>query len=152
MRRKQHLKIIILVICILSVFLFSIRLIILSPAKKAETIVSKFYSFEQDGNFSDSWNLFHPFMKEKFPKSAFIQDRAHVFIGHFGAETFSYEIGDPTEVKGWKPAKGEKSFKNAYKFLVKQNYSGKYGKFSFNQEVYVVKYKKELVILWDYNQ
>ncbi len=84
--------------------------------------------------------------------AAFIQDRAHVFNGHFGSETFSYSIGDSTEVNGWKPANREKPFENAYKFIVTQDYTGKYGKFSFSQHVYVVKYKKELVILWDYNK
>lgn len=152
MRRNPSIKVIILLLFILSVFLFSIRLMFLSPSQKAESIVNEFYSFEQEGKYSDSWELLHPFMKDKFPKSAFIQDRAHVFNGHFGADSFTYSIGNPTEVKDWQPAKGEKSFRNAYKFTVQQDYSGKYGKFSFSQQVYVVKYKKELVILWDYNQ
>lgn len=152
MRSNQFIKLIILIFFILLVFLFSIRLMILSPSKKAESLVNDFYSFEQDGKYSDSWDLLHPFMKEKFPKSAFIQDRAHVFNGHFGSETFSYSIGDSTEVNGWKPANREKPFENAYKFIVTQDYTGKYGKFSFSQHVYVVKYKKELVILWDYNK
>lgn len=151
MRKKHRQKGIILAIFIMAVLFFLFNLITLSPSKQAESLVSKFYSFEQDGNYSESWKLLHPFIKEKFPKAAFIQDRAHVFNGHFGAETFAYEIEDATEVKGWKPAKGEKSYKKAYKFIVKQKYSGKYGKFHFSQEVYVVNYKKELVILWDYN-
>lgn len=151
MHKNQIAKSAIIITFILSAFLFSIRLIS-SPSDKAEIVVKEFYSFEQNGNYSDSWNLFHPYMKEKFPKAAFIQDRAHVFIGHFGAETFSYEIEDSIEVTDWKPAKGEKPFHHAYKFIVKQNYNGKYGKFSFSQEVYVVKYKKEFLILWDYQE
>ena len=77
-------------------------------------------------------------MKEKFTKAAYIQDRSHVFIGHFGAETFSYEISEAEHIEGWRAAKGEKSFKSAYKFEVTQMYTGKYGKFSFIQEVYVL--------------
>jgi hypothetical protein len=135
------------------VFLFiMLKLLLWSPAKSAETIVHDFYFYEQNGNFSDSWELLHPYMKEKFPKSVFIQDRAHVFIGHFGADTFTFEIGDVKEVQDWKPAKGEKPFKTAYRFVVKQDYAGKYGRFSFSQEVYVVEDKNRLVILWDYNK
>jgi hypothetical protein len=75
MRRNQSIKVIILLLFILSVFLFSITLMFLSPSKKAESIVNEFYLFEQEGKYSDSWELLHPFMKGKFPKSAFIQDQ-----------------------------------------------------------------------------
>lgn len=151
MRRRKLIIAIIIITCILTALLLSIRWIT-SPTQKVKVVVKEFYTLEQNGNYSDSWNLLHPYMKEKFPKTTFIQDRAHVFIGHFGAETFSYEIGDFKKVEDWKPAKGKKTFNNAYKFLVKQDYRGKYGKFSFSQEVYVVKHKKKYMILWDYNQ
>ena len=39
----------------------------------------------------------------------------------------------------------------AYKFTVMQTYKGKYGKFSFLQEVYVAKDEESWRILWDYN-
>ncbi|WNF22690.1 hypothetical protein [Mesobacillus jeotgali] len=141
-----------LVLFILVSFIVVLTTVLLRPdSNQALTTVKKFYRFEQTGNFSDSWDLFHPFMKQKFTKASFIQDRAHVFFGHFGAETFKYEISEPKEVKGWKAASDGKPFKTAYKFDVVQIYSGKYGKFSFIQEVYVVRYKDEWVILWDYN-
>lgn len=76
--------------------------------------VDQFYPYEQESNFSGSWKLFHQYMKEKFPKAAYIQDRSHVFIGHFGAETFSYEISEAEELNGWKAARGEKPFKAAF--------------------------------------
>lgn len=114
--------------------------------------VDQFYSYEQDGNFADSWKLFHPYMKKKFPKPSFIQDRSHVFIGHFGAETFSYDIGEPEEIEGWTMEKEQKPFKIVYKFQVRQNYKGKYGAFSFQQDVFVVEHKEQWVILWDYNE
>lgn len=123
-----------------------------SASSQAKTIVEKFYSYEQEGNFSDSWQLFHPFMKDKFPKAAFIQDRAHVFIGHFGDESFEYEVGKVTELENWSAAKEQSPFKIAYKVEVTQFYQGKYGKFSFIQEVYVVKHKKDWTILWNYNK
>jgi hypothetical protein len=138
-----------------SIFIGAIFLIITSLSsadRQAQETVDEFYSFEQDGNFADSWKLFHPYMKQKFTKSSFIQDRSHVFIGHFGAETFTYEISEPEEIEGWRMEEGQKSFKSAYKFQVMQNYKGKYGAFSFQQDVFVVKHKEQWVILWDYNK
>ncbi|HAQ06869.1 MAG TPA: hypothetical protein DCR24_04840 [Bacillus bacterium] len=153
--RKKHStkwKLIVLLIVIIFVFIFAVRFLFKSPESQAKLSVSRFYTYEQEGNFSDSWSMFHPFMKQKFPKASFIQDRAHVFIGHFGADTFTFKVGDAKEVSGWKAAKGEAPFKSAYKFVVTQNYKGKYGKFSFNQDVYVVQIKEDWLILWDYTQ
>lgn len=127
------------------------RLLFNSPVSEAKSVVNQFYAYEQDANFSASWNLFHPYMKEKQSKAVYIQDRSHVFIGHFGAETFSYEIGEAEKLKEWQAAKGEKPFEYAYKFEVIQRYRGKYGRFSFLQEVYVVEQNKEWVILWNFN-
>lgn len=89
-------------------------------------------------------------MKSKFPKAAFIQDRAHVFIGHFGTETFNFEISEAEKIEHWIVEKGQPEFKMAYKFIVTQKYNGKYGKFNFQQEVFTVKHKDEWLILWDY--
>jgi predicted small secreted protein len=153
MRKKKPKQAVLLLglILVVSIILIGIRLLLSSPMSEAKAIVNQFYSFEQNANFSGSWNLFHPYIKEKFPKAAYIQDRSHVFIGHFGSETFTYKIGDGEEVEEWKASEETKPFKRAYKFIVIQSYSGKYGKFSFMQEVYVVKYKKEWVILWNFN-
>ncbi|SFB20823.1 MULTISPECIES: hypothetical protein [unclassified Bacillus (in: firmicutes)] len=121
-----------------------------SPEREAKLVVDKFYSYEKNGKFSDSWELLHPFMQTRFPKTSFIQDRVHVFMGHFGTETFTYTISDVETYEDWIAEEGGKPFKIAYKMNVLQTYRGKYGKFSFQQEVYVVKYKDEMRILWDY--
>lgn len=154
MRKKtNNTGILLLMLLLAGTIIFILgRLLFSSPSSEAKSVVEQFYAFEQDANFSGSWNLFHPYMKGKFTKAAYIQDRSHVFIGHFGAETFSYEISEVEELNRWKAAKGEKPFKSAYKFEVIQKFTGKYGRFSFFQEVYVVEHKKEWVILWNYNQ
>lgn len=153
MKRRKHLSILSILIGILLVvsLLVFLRISLFSPSAQAEHTVEKFYQYEQKGNFSDSWELFHPYMKERFNKSSFIQDRAHVFIGHFGADTFSYEVSKPVKFKKWKPEDGHENFQNGYKMIVTQKYEGKYGKFNFQQEVYVVKHKGKWTILWDYN-
>ncbi|PLR95867.1 hypothetical protein [Bacillus sp. T33-2] len=154
MRKKRIPTGVMAIIFVLAngIFIIIVRIILFSPADQAKETVDEFYSHEQDANFSDSWELFHPYMKEKFNKASFVQDRSHVFIGHFGAESFSYTVGNSEKVKGWKAEKGSPSFKHAYKFQVIQSYKGKYGKFSFQQDVFVVEYKHEWRILWDYNQ
>lgn len=155
MKRKRYSNIslpIILVIFLGVAIVSGLKLLLFSPDRQAKAAVEEFYTFEAEGDFSDSWELLHPFMKEKFPKSAFIQDRTHVFIGHFGAETFTYDLSEGEEINNWKMEEGRPAFKTAYKFLVTQSYEGKYGKFNFQQEVYVVHHQEQWSILWDYNQ
>jgi hypothetical protein len=123
-----------------------------SPDKEAIAVVSEFYQFEQEGEFSSSWNLFHSTMKEKFSKGHYIQDRAHVFMNHFGVETFDFTISEPEKVDQWKMSKNGPVIKNVYKILVTQTYKGKYGNFDLKQEVFAVEEKEEWKIIWDYNQ
>jgi hypothetical protein len=154
MRRKRKLPLLPLlgvgITGVVIVFLFGSFLF--SSSQRAANIVNQFYSLEQLGNFSESWELFHPDMKEKFDQGSYIKDRAHVFIGHFGADTFTYTIEEQGEINGWKMSEDSSPNKVAYTFLVTQSYKGKYGTFNFQQEVYVVEHKGDWVILWDYNQ
>ena len=154
MRRKRVPPYVLPIIAVLigGMLLFGLKVLLYSADRHAKSVVTDFYAYEADGNFADSWALLHPFMKERFSKTAYIQDRAHVFIGHFGAETFTYTIGEAEEIEGWKMEKDRPPFGTAYKYQVTQNYQGKYGKFSFQQEVYVVETKENWQILWDYNQ
>ncbi|WP_417898697.1 hypothetical protein ABN702_21910 [Bacillus haimaensis] len=114
--------------------------------------VHQFYEYEQDGDFGRSWELLHPVMQEKFGRSAYFQDKAHVFIGHFGAETFSYEVSDSKKLKDWRMEKEGEVFETVYEFEVELTYHGKYGHFLYIQYVYVVKEEKEWMILWDYKK
>ncbi|WP_312469715.1 hypothetical protein [Neobacillus sp.] len=123
-----------------------------SPDQQAKAVVDEFYHYEQEGDFSKSWALFHSAMKKKFPKGGYIQDRAHVFMTHFGVESFTYTAGKPEQIKKWKMSKIGPALENVYKILVTQTYKGKYGNFDLKQEVFVVKDKDEWRIVWDYNQ
>jgi hypothetical protein len=141
------------IVLLAGLLLAGIISLMFSSERVAKEVVEKFYSHEADGDFADSWKLLHPFMKERFSKSAYVQDRTHVFIGHFGAETFTYTIEDGEKLEGWKMEKGRSPFETAYKYHVSQQYKGKYGKFSFQQDVYVTQNEEgEWQILWDYNQ
>lgn len=131
---------------------FIIRTVFISSTSEAKDVVDEFYEYEQDGDFANSWALFHSSMKKKFSKGNYIQDRAHVFMNHFGVETFSYTIGELEELKEWKMSKTGPSLKNVYKVPVTQTYKGKYGNFDLEQEVFVTEEKGKWRILWDYNQ
>ncbi|CAM3981812.1 hypothetical protein [Mesobacillus zeae] len=153
MRRRNTpplFKLLLFVVLFLLIVLLGFGLF--SPERQAKRTVEKFYSQEQEGNFSESWELLHPFLKEKFPKAVFIQDRTHVFMGHFGANTFSYTISGGDKIKAWRMEKGRRAFKEGFRFQVTQSYQGKYGKFNFQQDVVVTKEKGQWLILWDYNQ
>ena len=153
MRKRQRsilLIFIILSFCALIV-LISVVNYLFSPSYQSKKVVEAFYTHEQIGHFAESWELLHPYMKDRWSKEQFMADRYHVFIGHFGTDTFQFTIEENSEVKDWKMAEELQPFDVAYKFNVIQTYEGKYGKFSFLQEVYVVKEEEEWRILWDYN-
>ncbi|ENH97854.1 hypothetical protein J416_03291 [Gracilibacillus halophilus YIM-C55.5] len=65
-----------------------------SSERKARNVVEQFYQYEQSGDFAQSWDLFHSYMQDKFDKSTYVQDRAHVFLDHFGVPTFEVSMGD----------------------------------------------------------
>ena len=153
MRKRQRnnlLLFVIIAICALLVLISSVNHLF-SPSYKSKKVVEAFYTHEQGGDFADSWELLHPLMKERWSKTQFMTDRFHVFIGHFGTETFQFTIDEGNEIKDWKMAEDVQPVEVAYKFNVIQTYKGKYGKFSFLQEVYVAKDEEEWRILWDYN-
>ncbi|WML58960.1 hypothetical protein [Neobacillus sp. PS2-9] len=148
---KRLLSGILVLAGIFAVFLI-IRSAFFSSTGEAQEVVDEFYGYEQEGDFANSWGLFHSSMKKKFSKGNYIQDRAHVFMNHFGVETFSYTIGELEELKDWKMSKTGPSLKNVYKVPVTQTYKGKYGNFDLEQEVFVTEEKGKWRILWDYNQ
>ena len=153
MRKRQRnnlLLFVIIAICALLVLIGSVNHLF-SPSYKSKKVVEAFYTHEQGGDFADSWELLHPLMKERWSKTQFMTDRFHVFVGHFGTETFQFTIDEGNEIKDWKMAEDVQPVEVAYKFNVIQTYKGKYGKFSFLQEVYVAKDEEEWRILWDYN-
>ncbi|MFD1037576.1 hypothetical protein ACFQ3N_03940 [Virgibacillus byunsanensis] len=127
-------------------------LYILSPERQAEKAVDSFYTFEQDGAFSSSWAMFHPFMQEKFDKAHYIQDRAHVFMNHLGVTTFSFTIDDTQEIRNWKIDKDREAIDIVYNVTVAQHYQGKYGNFTLVQNVYATKLEGEWRLLWDYKK
>jgi hypothetical protein len=151
-RNRIPLKGVILAVLLAAAIILLVQCAFVSSEQEAVGVVDEFYRFEQEGDFSNSWELFHSAMKQKFTKGNYIQDRAHVFMNHFGVETFSYTLGEVEKLDKWKMSKTSPALKAVYKVLITQTYKGKYGNFDLKQEVFVVKEKDEWKILWDYNQ
>ncbi|MFG6147858.1 hypothetical protein [Halobacillus sp. B23F22_1] len=133
-------------IIVLLFFLFN------SSEQQAKRVVHDFYTYEQEGDFSSSWQLLHPYMKDKFTKGHYIQDRAHVFMNHFGVTTFSYEVEGVEKIKDWKMEEDLEALNEVYMMTVIQTYKGKYGHFDLYQNVFAAKEEEEWTILWDYNK
>ncbi|SEQ21150.1 hypothetical protein [Piscibacillus halophilus] len=123
-----------------------------SSEEQAAEAVHQFYKLEQKGTFSESWEMFHPQMQQKFEKSHYLQDRPHVFMNHFGVDTYTYTISDPTEVQDWSMESGVEPIDRAFLFKVYKTYKGKYGNFTIVQDVYTAEVQGEWSILWDYNK
>ncbi|WP_409295897.1 hypothetical protein V1498_20490 [Peribacillus sp. SCS-26] len=149
-RRRKPPVLLIIALAVILLLLFYIR-VLLSPGHAAESVVDDFYHYEARGDYGNSWALLHPSMKERWPKGVFMQDRVHVFIGHFGADTFDYSIEGGDKLRKWRAAPGL-TLKSVYEFQVTQRYKGKYGTFRFVQDVYAVKEKGEWRVLWDYKE
>lgn len=153
MYRKSPLRGIVLILVGLAMVTGLIWLIIsllANPSEKATEVVDQFYKYEQDGDFSESWSLFHSSIQEKFEMEYYIQDRARILMNGFGVETFTYKLSKPEKVKNWKIDMDSQPFEAAFKVNVTQNFNSRYGKFSIFQEVFVVKEEKQWKVLWDY--
>lgn len=156
MRLRRHQQNVILKVILglmaAGIILFAFKLLSSSSEKQAIDLAEEFYSYEQQGEFSSSWELFHSSMKKKFSKGHYIQDRAHVFMNHFGVDTFTYELSKPEKLKSWKMSEEETAIKKVYKLTVIQTFKGKYGNFDIEQDIFVGKEKDKWTILWDYNK
>lgn len=151
-RRRPSERVFILgVIVFLLIIIVALPFTLFSDRGNAKDFVQQFYEFEQNGDFAQSWELFHPEMQAKFKKSTYIQDRAHVFMNHFGADSFSFDVSKGDKLQNWQMEEGGETFGTVQQFVVRKAYIGKYGNFEFVQQVFVVKVDKEWRLLWDYN-
>ncbi|MFD1362105.1 hypothetical protein [Lentibacillus salinarum] len=144
-----------IIVLTVGVILTGILLFILfhkSPEEQAGDAVETFYTYEQNADFTDSWEMFHPYMKERFAKTHYLQDRAHVFMDHFDVETFGFTVGSAAEMEDWQPDDEEELIEVVYKVPVEMHYEGKYGNFTLVQNVFATEVDGEWTILWDYKQ
>lgn len=121
-----------------------------TPESQAKRTVEAFYNYEEKSDFASAWELFHPLMKQRFTRRGYIQDRNHVFMGHFDVSTFEYTVGDPKLLKTWKMSREADPLTEVYRIPITQTFKSKFGTFTLSQDVFVTNEEDEWVILWSY--
>ncbi|HAM80145.1 hypothetical protein [Ornithinibacillus bavariensis] len=149
-KRFLILFLIVMIIGMLAVVLFFT--FVKSPSSKAKAAVEEFYAYEQDGNFAESWKMFHPFMKERLEKNQYIEDRVQALFNDNGVHTFSFTVDDPELIKNWQVDEDSEPIEEVYKTEVRQFFEGIFGNFEIVQSVYVTSLDGEWTVLWDYNE
>ena len=151
-QRKPLIIFLLLLVVVLLVCYLVYTFILNTPANQAEEAVEEFYTYEQEGAFSNSWEMFHPYMKERFEKGHYLQDRAHVFLNHFGVNTFTFSIENAELIRNWQIEEDAEPIDEVYHVPVTMYYQGKYGNFAIIQDVYATNIDGGWTILWDYKK
>ncbi len=123
-----------------------------STEREVEKVVEQFYQYEQNGDFSNSWEMFHSSMKNRFDKSDYIQDRAHVFLEHFGVNTFDFTISEPVKIENYQMTTELANTQTVYRLIVTYIYQSKYGYLEIDQPVILAEEDQEWRILWEYEE
>lgn len=139
----------VIVIAILVLFTFSF---FGRQSATPKGLVDQFYQYEQKGDFGSAWDLFHAEMKERFSKNAYVTERSHIYMSHFGVTTFAYSIVGEEELAKWKMAEAGPLFTNVTKVTVELQFHSKFGVFTMIQDVFVVKEDGSLKLLWEFRK
>jgi hypothetical protein len=149
-RRKNPAPMLLIGIGILLVVIFIITITGGDEAKSPEQVINEFYKYEKNGDFGNSWELFHSQMKKKFGKSSYIQTKNHVFMGHMGVDTFEVEVGEMKKIKKFPFSKDGPIFKDVRSAKVDLQFKSQFGVLRISQVCYVALEKGEWKILWNY--
>lgn len=141
------------VVSLIILLFFSVRGMFKSlNEEEAVEVIAQFYDFEQEGDFGSSWELFHSLMKEKYKKSDYVQTRAHVFMQHFGTNTFEYHLSEPERTFDVQLIEGKEPLSEVYLVTVTQIYHSSFGNFKIVQPVYAAEESGEWRILWSFQK
>ncbi|WP_211749186.1 hypothetical protein [Paenibacillus sp. Marseille-Q4541] len=142
-----------LVVGLIVLLFYSVRGMVKSTnEEEAVQIIEQFYAFEQEGDFGSSWELFHSLMKEKYKKPDYVQTRAHVFMQHFGTNTFQYNLSEPERKFDVQLVEGKEPLKEVYLITVTQIYHSSFGNFKIVQPVYAAEESGEWRVLWSFQR
>lgn len=140
-------------ICLIIIFLSILIInIFFSQENAAEKAIHEFYRLEEAGDFGQSWEMFHPVMQAKIPKKDYVQDRPHVFLNHFGIDSFRTTFGKVKKLNNWKVEKESKTLNDVFMIPITMHIMGKYGTLDIQQDVYTVKVEDDWRIMWDYEK
>ncbi|MGP4041472.1 hypothetical protein ACTWP4_16435 [Gracilibacillus sp. D59] len=123
-----------------------------STEREVEKVATQFYEYEQKGDFSNSWEMFHSSMKNRFDKSDYIQDRAHVFLNHFGVDTFDFTLSEPVKIENYQLNTNLANTQTVYRLTATYIYQSKYGYLEIDQTVLLAEEDQEWRILWKYEE
>lgn len=137
-------------IILMIVLIVSVRLFSSFADNDPEDVVATFYHDEQEGDFGSAWELFHPVMQERFSKNAYVTERSHIYMSHYGVTTFEYEIVEEEEIQNFKMAGDKETFPTSNRMTVEQQFKSKFGNFTILQDVYTVQHEGEWRIVWEY--
>ncbi|WP_454189937.1 hypothetical protein [Paenibacillus sp. Marseille-Q7038] len=143
----------VLVVGLIILLFWSVRGMVKSTnEEEAVKIVEQFYDYEQEGDFGSSWELFHSLMKERYKKPDYVQTRAHVFMRHFGTNTFQYERSEPERKFDVQLVEGKEALKEVYLITVTQIYHSSFGNFKIVQPVYAAEESGDWRVLWSFQK
>jgi hypothetical protein len=114
-------------------------------------LVEQFLYLEQQGNFGSSWEKLHPEIQQYWPKEAYIQERAKVFMQIFGARQFEYQLGKPETIEEWTNPLTGTTFTKVQLVPTKITFSSAFGTMSLLQNYYLAMSGDTWYILWDIN-
>ncbi|MBW7452518.1 hypothetical protein ACFOLF_10545 [Paenibacillus sepulcri] len=130
----------------------SARMFSPSEESKALAAVEQFYKYEQVGDFGSAWELFHPFMQQRFAKSEYIQKRAHIILQDFGVKTFEFHTGTPKHITDWRMSEDADPIAEVYEIDVTEVFHSPYGNFQIVQPTYAAYHSGQWTLLWSYRK
>ena len=123
-----------------------------SRETELQETVDAFYAAEQQGDFGSAWELFHSDMHKRFSKESYIETRAHVFLNHFGVQTFQYTLEEPELVGEWRMDENSSKLVHVYKINVRSIFESPiFGRFVLSQNSFLAQESERWRLLWDYN-
>ncbi|WP_270180212.1 hypothetical protein [Alkalihalobacillus sp. CinArs1] len=125
--------------------------ILQQPRARAADAVREFYKYEQQGNYTQSWNLFHSEMKNRFSDEQYSKLRAQFLTQDTFSKSFTFKVSKMKAKKNWKTPGSGLVLKKVYVTTVTQTFNNDFGKFNIVQEVIIVKEDGKYRILWNYN-
>lgn len=149
--RRSLLPAVAATLFVLTAILTVYNLVWSNEARKAKAAVNQFYAYEQSGDFGSSWELFHSAMQARYPKEAYIQTRALIFMQQLGIRTFRYDIGDSEKVSSWRFAEGAEPVEDVYRMNVTQRMETVFGILEIRQDVYAAKEGGAWKLLWPFS-
>jgi hypothetical protein len=150
-RRKNPVPLLLIGIVLAVLIILFVSVLGNGGGESPEQVIEEFYEYEQNGDFGNSWKMFHSEMKKKFGKSSYIQTKNHVFLGHMGVDTFEVKVGEIEKITKFPFSKDGPTFKDVRSAKVDLLFDSQFGVLTISQICYVAQEKGEWKILWNYD-